>query len=162
LLRPARFIPETKKVDELLDEIQAARIHIAIVVDEYGGVAGLVTLEDIIEEIFGEIEDEYDEDVEELWHREAPNEILFDGRILLEDVNELFEAQLPTEEADTIGGLIFARVGRVPALGDSIEEKGIRLIVEELHDRRVHRVRAVFPNEKIEWSSDNEQTQPEQ
>ena len=162
LLRPARFIPETKKVDELLDEIQAARIHIAIVVDEYGGVAGLVTLEDIIEEIFGEIEDEYDEDVEELWHRVAPDQVLFDGRILLEDVNELLGVELPTEEADTIGGLIFARVGRVPAMGDSIEENGITLTVEELHERRVHRVRAVFPNEKLEWSTDNGQTNPEQ
>ncbi len=145
LLREAQFIPETKKVDELMDEIQAARIHIAIVVDEYGGVAGLVTLEDIIEEIFGEIEDEYDEDGDQLWQRVGPNEYLFDGRTLLEDINDLLNTNLPTNEADTIGGLVFARAGQVPKTGDCLEENGISLTVEKLHERRVHQVRAVFP-----------------
>ena len=145
LLRTARFIPETKKVDELLDEMQAARMHIAIVVDEYGGVAGLVTLEDIIEEIFGEIQDEYDESEEELWQQVAPQEYLFDGRIPLEEINDLFGTQLPTEEADTIGGLIFARIGSVPNQGDTLEEQGIILTVENLQERRVHRVHAIFP-----------------
>ncbi len=145
LLRPARFIPETKKVAELMDEIQAARIHIAIVVDEYGGVAGLVTLEDIIEEIFGEIQDEYDESEEALWQQLSPNVFLFDGRILLEEINELFGTQLPTDDADTIGGLIFARIGRVPAKGDTLDEGGVKLTVEELHERRVYSVRAELP-----------------
>jgi CBS domain containing-hemolysin-like protein len=148
LLRTARFIPETKKVDELLDEMQAARMHIAIVVDEYGGVAGLVTLEDIIEEIFGEIQDEYDESEEELWQQLAPQEYLFDGRIPLEEINNLFDTDLPTEEADTIGGLVFARIGSVPNQGDTLEENGIILTVEDLHERRVHRVHAVFPATK--------------
>lgn len=148
LLRTARFIPETKKVDELLDEMQAARIHIAIVVDEYGGVAGLVTLEDIIEEIFGEIQDEYDDGEEELWQQIAPQEYLFDGRILLDEINNLFGTTLPTEDADTIGGLIFARIGSVPHKGDTLEESGIVLTVEDLQERRVHRVHAVFPGPK--------------
>lgn len=148
LLRTARFIPETKKVDELLDEMQAARIHIAIVVDEYGGVAGLVTLEDIIEEIFGEIQDEYDDGEEELWQQIAPQEYLFDGRILLDEINNLFGTTLPTEDADTIGGLIFARIGSVPHKGDTLEENGIVLTVEDLQERRVHRVHAVFPGPK--------------
>jgi putative hemolysin len=161
LLRPARFIPETKKVDELLDEMQAARIHIAIVVDEYGGVAGLVTLEDIIEEIFGEIEDEYDDGVEELWHQLSSNEFLFDGRIPLEDVNTLLGTELPTEEADTIGGLIFARVGRVPAKGDGLEENGIKLTVDELRERRVHRVRAVFSTDRADLSNGEQKTTDE-
>jgi len=150
LLRTARFIPETKKVDELLDEMQAARIHIAIVVDEYGGVAGLVTLEDIIEEIFGEIQDEYDESEEELWHQVGPNEVVFDGRIPLDAVNEMFGTQLPTEEADTIGGLIFARIGSVPTEGDTLEEEGVTLTVQELHERRVHHVLARFAPEQLE------------
>ncbi|MEJ2759911.1 MAG: hemolysin family protein, partial [Anaerolineales bacterium] len=153
LLRTARFIPETKKVDELLDEMQAARIHIAIVVDEYGGVAGLVTLEDIIEEIFGEIQDEYDESEEELWQQIGPNEVIFDGRIPLEVVNEMFDTQLPTEEADTIGGLIFARIGSVPAEGDTLEENGITLTVQDLHERRVHRVLAHFASQQSEKPS---------
>ncbi|MBN2045941.1 MAG: HlyC/CorC family transporter [Anaerolineales bacterium] len=156
LLRPAQFIPETKKVDELLDEIQAARVHIAIVVDEYGGVAGLVTLEDIIEEIFGEIEDEYDEEVDELWRQVGPYEYIFDGRTLLEDINELLDTDLPTNEADTIGGLVFARAGQVPREGDSIVENGITLTVEELHERRVHLVRALFPLESTETDSERE------
>ena len=145
LLRTARFIPETKKVDELLDEMQAARMHIAIVVDEYGGVAGLVTLEDIIEEIFGEIQDEYDDSEEELWQQVSPNEYIFDGRIPLEEINELFGTHLPTEDADTIGGLIFARIGSVPHEGDTLEEDGVILTVEALHERRVHQVHAVLP-----------------
>jgi CBS domain containing-hemolysin-like protein len=154
LLRPAQFIPETKKVDELLDEIQAARVHIAIVVDEYGGVAGLVTLEDIIEEIFGEIEDEYDEGVEELWRQVGPAEYLFDGRTVLEDINEMLDANFPTNEADTIGGLVFARAGQVPEEGDSMDENGVTLTVEELHERRVHLVRANFPQESSEANSE--------
>ena len=161
LLRPARFIPETKKVDELLDEIQAARIHIAIVVDEYGGVAGLVTLEDIIEEIFGEIEDEYDDGAEELWQQLSPNEFMFDGRIPLEDVNNILGTELPTEEADTIGGLIFARVGRVPSTGDGFEENGVKLTVDELRDRRVYRVRAEFPVNRVEWTDHEGQSENE-
>jgi CBS domain containing-hemolysin-like protein len=143
LLRPARFVPETKKVDELLDEMQAARIHISIVVDEYGGVAGLVTLEDIIEEIFGEIQDEYDDGEEDLWEQVGPDEFIFDGRTLLEDINEVMEIELPTEDADTIGGLIFARIGSVPEEGDVLDEAGVKFEVETLQERRVHKVRAI-------------------
>lgn len=157
LLRPARFIPETKKVDELLDEMQAARIHIAIVVDEYGGVAGLVTLEDIIEEIFGEIQDEYDDSEEDLWHQIAPNEVVFDGRISLEEVNAQFGTHLPTDDADTIGGLIFARIGSVPLEGDTLEEDDVVLTVQDLRERRVHRVHALFTKQKATPSLQEEQ-----
>jgi CBS domain containing-hemolysin-like protein len=142
LLRPARFIPETKKVDELLDEMQAARTHIALVVDEYGGVAGLVTLEDIIEEIFGEIQDEYDFSEEALWFQSGPGEYIFDGRILIEDLNELMNLTVPTDEADTLGGLIFNRIGRVPKVGDNIQVSGALFTVAEIHERRVNKVLA--------------------
>jgi CBS domain containing-hemolysin-like protein len=111
-------------------------------------VAGLVTLEDIIEEIFGEIQDEYDDGEEELWQQIAPQEYLFDGRILLDEINNLFGTTLPTDDADTIGGLIFARIGSVPHKGDTLEENGIVLTVEDLQERRVHRVHAVFPGPK--------------
>jgi CBS domain containing-hemolysin-like protein len=144
LLRPARFVPETKKVDELLDEMQAARIHISIVVDEYGGVAGLVTLEDIIEEIFGEIQDEYDDGEESLWEQVGPSEYIFDGRILLDDINEMLNTALPTDDADTIGGLVFSRIGSVPNQGDMLTEAGIEFTVEALQERRVHKVRAII------------------
>lgn len=142
LLRPARFIPETKKVDELLDEMQAARTHIALVVDEYGGVAGLVTLEDIIEEIFGEIQDEYDFSEEALWYQSGPGEYLFDGRILIDDLNELMDISLPTDEAETLGGLIFNRKGSVPKVGDALQVAGALFTVAELRDRRVNKVLA--------------------
>ena len=156
LLRPARFVPESKKLDELLDEMQAARIHIAIVVDEYGGVAGLVTLEDIIEEIFGEIQDEYDESEEALWEQIGIDEFVFDGRAPLDMINSLMVTNLPTEDADTIGGLIFARIGSVPELGDSLTEGGILFTVDDLQERRVHKVRAQQAQENTEVVEDEE------
>ncbi|HKJ27229.1 MAG TPA: hemolysin family protein [Anaerolineales bacterium] len=159
LLRPARFVPETKKVDELLDEMQAARIHIAIVVDEYGGVAGVVTLEDIVEEIFGEIQDEYDNGEEDLWEQVGPDEYIFDGRTLLEDINDVMEIELPTEEADTIGGLIFARIGSVPEEGDVLDEAGVKFEVQSLQERRVHKVSAVPASSDPNESSDAEENQ---
>jgi len=157
LLRPAKFIPETKKVDELLDEMQAARVHIAIVVDEYGGVAGLVTLEDIIEEIFGEIEDEYDDMEEELFQEVGPSEYLLDGRIPLEEINELLGTNIPTEGADTLGGLIFNRIGRVPTKGETVLEDNVSLTVEALNERRIHKVRVKIEPPDETNSQENEQ-----
>lgn len=141
LLRSAYFIPETKKVDELLDEMQARRIHISIVVDEYGGVSGLVTLEDIVEEIFGEIEDEYDEEEEDPFLQIGPNEYLFNGQILLDDVNQLMNSHLETDDADTLGGFIYTRTGRVPRKGEKLQEQGLVLTVEQLNERRIRKVR---------------------
>ena len=157
LLRPVKFIPETKKVDELLDEMQAARVHIAIVVDEYGGVAGLVTLEDIIEEIFGEIEDEYDDMEEELFQEVGPSEYLLDGRIPLEEINELLGTNIPTEGADTLGGLIFNRIGRVPTKGETVLEDNVSLTVEALNERRIHKVRVKIEPPDETNSQENEQ-----
>jgi CBS domain containing-hemolysin-like protein len=141
LLRPAKFIPETKMVDELLDEMQAARVHIAVVVDEYGGVAGVVTLEDIIEEIFGEIQDEYDDEEEVLFQKITPTEYIFDGKVLLEEINEIMGITLPTDEIETLGGLIFAHIGKVPTKGETLTESNVLLTVEKLNERRVHKVR---------------------
>lgn len=157
LLRPAKFIPETKKVDELLDEMQAARVHIAIVVDEYGGVAGLVTLEDIIEEIFGEIQDEYDFLEEELFQEVGPSEYILDGRIPLEEINELLGTNIPTEGADTLGGLIFNRIGRVPTKGETVLEDNVSLTVEALNERRIHKVRVKIEPPDETNSQENEQ-----
>lgn len=142
LLRPVNFIPETKKLDELLDEMQAERYHIAVIVDEYGGISGLVTLEDIVEEIFGEIQDEYDDEEVEMAQEVAPDEFLFHGGIDLEEVNDLMHSHLPTDEADTLGGLIYRLVGRVPRKGERLEVDGLSLTVEQLSDRRIRAVRA--------------------
>lgn len=142
LLRAANFIPESKKVDELLAEMQAERIHIAIVADEYGGVAGLVTLEDIVEEIVGEIRDEYDQGEESHTQKISDNEYLLHGRLDMDDFNELMGVELSTEEADTLGGYIYSRIGRVPRSGESLEEGGLLLTVEQITGRRIRRVRA--------------------
>jgi CBS domain containing-hemolysin-like protein len=142
LLREAYFVPEAKKVDELLEELQARRIHIAIVVDEYGGVAGLVTLEDIVEEIVGEIRDEYDQSEELLVQAINENEYVFHGRIDLDDFNDLMGTALPKSEADTLGGYIFNHIGRVPETGDKIKIDHIELTVEQISGQRIRKVRA--------------------
>ncbi len=144
LLRPAYFVPEAKKVDELLAEMQAQRIHMAIVVDEYGGVAGLVTLEDIVEEIVGEIQDEYDQAEEWLYRPLGPGEYLLQGRIDLDEFAALLDLDLDTdaEEADTLGGLIYTRIGRVPKGGETIQVGEVELTVEKVEGQRIVLVRA--------------------
>ncbi|OGO40922.1 MAG: hypothetical protein A2W36_00660 [Chloroflexi bacterium RBG_16_58_14] len=142
LLRPAYFVPEAKKINELLAEMQSRRVHMAIIVDEYGGIAGLVTLEDIVEEILGEIQDEYDQG-EELPYQLLPNgDYLFQGRIDLDDINEVLSTNLVKEEADTLGGFIYNRMGRVPAVGESVQIDNLILSVEQVISRRIRKVRA--------------------
>ncbi len=141
-LRPAYFIPESKRVDELLRELQQRRVHMAIVVDEYGGVAGLVTIEDLLEEIVGEIQDEYDFE-EPVSQRLSDHEVIFDARVDLDDVNREMDLELPTNESDTLGGLIYARLGRLPAKGDVVQLDGVRISVLSMMGRRIGRVKVV-------------------
>ena len=143
LLRPAYFVPEAKKVDEMLREMQARGVHIAIVIDEYGGMAGLVTLEDIVEEIVGEIRDEYDQSEEMVYQQISPDEFLFHGRIDLDDFNDLVGTELPTDNADTLGGFIYGKVGRVPVGGEVVGVDGWILTVEQVSGRRIRLVRAL-------------------
>ena len=150
-LRPAYYVPEAKKADELLTELQAKRIHMAIVVDEYGGVAGLVTLEDIVEEIVGEILDEYDQAEEMIYQAINDDEYLFQGRIDLDDFNDIMGTQLPNSEADTLSGLIYSRIGRVPAAGDHVQIEGLQLTVEQVSGQRIRKVRA----QRLTADSDN-------
>jgi putative hemolysin len=140
-LRPAVFVPETKKVDALLREMQKGKVHIAIVVDEYGGTAGLVTIEDLVEEIVGEIRDEYDVE-HELVLPVSENEALMDARIPFEDVRETFGLEVrPTEAYDTLGGFVTAQLGRFPRQGESFEAAGARFVVETIDGKRIRRVR---------------------
>ena len=141
ILRPAYFIPESKKVDELLQELQQRKVHVAVVVDEYGGTAGLVTIEDLLEEIVGEIQDEYDAEeptIEEV----SEHEYLFDARVALDKVNELLGVELPAEGGDTLGGFIYSQLGKVPAVGDTIEFGDARIEVLSVAGRRPKQVRA--------------------
>lgn len=149
MLRPAFFVPEAKKVDELLTEMQSQRFHMAVVVDEYGGVAGLVTLEDIVEEILGEIQDEYDQGEEAPYQVAKNGDYLFLGRIDLDDFNEIMGCQLPTDEADTLGGYIYSRLGHVPSVGENVQKDKLLLTVEQVSARRIRKVRALWlpPNQ---------------
>jgi len=142
-LRPAYFVPEAKKVDDLLSEMQARRVHLAVVVDEYGGVAGLVTMEDIVEEIIGEIRDEYDQSEELLYQAVGTEEYIFQGRIDLEDFNELTGTHLTREVADTLGGWIYGQIGRVPTGGEQVRAEDWLLTVELVAGRRIRKVRAL-------------------
>ena len=142
LLRPATFVPEAKKVDELLEEMQTGHVHMAMVVDEYGGIAGLVTLEDIFEEIVGEIQDEYDQSEEAPYMQVGEGEYVFQGKVDLRDFNEVMGSHLPTEETETLGGFIYEQVGRVPSSGESLQVGDINLTIEQVTGRRIRKVRA--------------------
>ncbi len=142
LLRPAYFVPEAKPVDDLLAEMQSRRVHMAIVVDEYGGVAGIVTLEDIVEEIVGEIQDEYDESEEALYRRIAPDEYEVAGRMDIDDFNELLDVNLPADDADTLGGFLYSRMGHIPVAGERLLVGDLELTVQQVSRRRIAKIRA--------------------
>jgi CBS domain containing-hemolysin-like protein len=143
LIREVYFVPEAKKVSELLREMQDREVHMVIVVDEYGGTAGLVTLEDIVEEIVGEIRDEYDEAEELEYEQISPDEYLLQGRLDIDDLNELMRTHLSRDDADTLGGYIYKTLGRVPIEGEQVELRAWTLKVEKVKERRVYKVRAV-------------------
>jgi CBS domain containing-hemolysin-like protein len=140
LVRPVRFIPETKPLNRLMREMQAEKFHLAIVADEYGAISGLITLEDCLEELVGDINDEHDvEDIEVQHLGEAA--YLVSGRVAIDELEDLLEADLPDDDWDTIGGLIFNTLGHVPSLGEVIELEGWQFTVAEMDGRRVSRVR---------------------
>jgi putative hemolysin len=142
LAREPSYVPETKKVDELLHEMQRNRVHIAIVVDEYGGTAGLISIEDLIEEIVGEIQDEYD--VEESMIEEVSgNEALFDARVSIRDVNDTLDLDIGDEDFDTLGGLLYHELGKVPNVGDEVRVDGALVTVLSTTGRRVRKVRVM-------------------
>jgi CBS domain containing-hemolysin-like protein len=143
MLRKPLFVPETKPVDDLLNLFQKSRTHIAVVMDEYGGVSGLVTIEDVLEEIVGEIDDEYDQKSEEEIRKIDDDTCVAVGRAHVDDINSVMAFDLPeNDDFDTIGGFVFAEFGRVPAVGESITwQDAVRVTVLEATRRRVNRVR---------------------
>jgi len=156
LLRTPVLVPESMTVDDLLHELQRRKVHIAIVLDEYGGTAGLVTIEDLLEEIVGEIQDEYDVE-EPMIERLSEDEVRVDGRAAVDDLGELFDTEVPLEdedEYDTVGGLIYHRIGGVPKPGDQVSLDGLTLTVEKTDGRRVSKVLVVRTREETEPSDD--------
>lgn len=139
-MRRAVFVPETKRVGELLQEMRTAGGHLAVVVDEYGGTAGLVTLEDLVEELVGEIVDEFDPQ-EPMLEPLAGGEALVHGRMPVDQLNHLMGADLPDDDWDTVGGFIFNTLGHVPDVGATVESDELRLRVERMQGRRITRVR---------------------
>ncbi len=141
LLRQAYFVPEAKKVDELLTEMQSRGVHMVLVVDEYGGVAGVVTLEDIVEEIVGEIRDEYDQGEESLFEQLDDNTYLILGRATIDEFNFITNGSLSDEYADTLGGFIYGQLGRVPQPGEVVTDEDFEFTVEQVVARRIIKVK---------------------
>lgn len=144
ILRPAYFVPPTKHVHELAAELRRRRTHMAVVVDEYGGTAGLITLEDVLEEVIGEIEDESDVP-EQMVRKVDDRTFLVDARLELDELEELLGTELPEHENNTLGGLVIELLGHVPTGGETTECGGARMVVDEVRGRRVRRVRIEMP-----------------
>ena len=142
LMRTPLLVPETKLLDELLAEFRALRVHMAIVLDEYGGTAGIVTLEDLLEEVVGEIEDEYDRFTASPVYQVSDTEAILDGRADSESLTELFGYRFEDEDFDTVGGFVFDRLGKIPEPGDEVRVDGLVLTVVRMDGRRIARVRA--------------------
>ena len=141
LVRPAFFIPETKRVDGLLEEFQERQTQIAVVVDEYGGTEGLVTIEDVLEEIVGEIEDEFSRSREPQIVREAGGGVVVDAGVTTEDFADMFGAEIDSSEVDTVGGLVYHSLGRIPQAGDVVETDHLKIEVVSILGRRLRRLR---------------------
>jgi CBS domain containing-hemolysin-like protein len=146
IMRPALFVPESQAVDDLLNELQRRRVHMAIVLDEYGGTAGLVTIEDLLEEIVGEIQDEFDEE-EPMKVILRDGEAILDGRADIDEMGELVDPPLELEddeEYDTVGGFVYHRIGRVPVVGDTVAVDPFTITVIKVTGRRVGKVRVTW------------------
>jgi putative hemolysin len=159
LLRTPVFVPESMTIDDLLHEFQRRKVHIAIVLDEYGGTAGLVTIEDLLEEIVGEIQDEYDVE-EPLVEKLDDHSARVDGRSSVDDLLDLWDLKLQLEdedEYDTVGGLVYHRIGGIPQPGDEVHLEGLRLTVETTDGRRVGKVLVVRERDVNDQSADEDE-----
>ena len=148
LMRSPFFIPETKNFEELLQDFKRKRVHIAIVIDEYGGTSGLVTIEDILEQIVGDIQDEYD--TEEEWLIEQPDgAVVVDARLPIEELEERFGIQVERDKFDTVAGLIFHLIGRIPRIGEEVESPPLLMTILEADERKIRKVRIVGQKEPV-------------
>jgi magnesium and cobalt transporter len=140
IMRTPYFVPETKQIEELLQEFRTQRVHMAIAIDEYGGTSGLITIEDLIEEIVGDIQDEYDLEEDELVE-ESPGVVLVDGRLNIEELEDYFDIVIPREKFDTVGGYLFNLFGHVPQVNEEIRDGVLRMTVVECDSRKIRKVR---------------------
>jgi putative hemolysin len=144
LARPPYFVPEAKPVETLMQAFRRKHLHLAVVVDEYGGVEGICTLEDIVEEIVGEIQDEYDEE-EILVKHLGPNRYLVDGSAAIRYINRRFELKLSEEHVNTLAGFLLHNLGSIPEVGVVCEVDGVRFTVREVEDRRIEQIEMLVP-----------------
>jgi CBS domain containing-hemolysin-like protein len=142
IIRRPYFVPESKKLDSLLREFKRRKVHIAVAVDEYGGVSGIVCLEDIIEEIVGDIQDEFDNEVEDILEI-GENTYLCDARVDIEDLNEKLSLELPEEDFDTLGGFVFDLFGKIPVKYEKVSWKGSDFIIQEMDGHKIRTVKLV-------------------
>lgn len=160
ILREAYFTYEYKNISELLVEMRSTSLNIAIVLDEYGETAGLITLEDILEEIVGEIHDEYDENEEDFVKKINEHEYILEGSLSLDDVNDRLDLELDSEDFDSLGGFIIENLEKVPEVGDEFTtEEGIRIIVDKMDKNRVEEVHVYLPSEPISWKKRSEHSE---
>ncbi len=139
IVREAHFVPESKKVADLLREMQREKFHIALVTDEYGSVSGLVTLEDLLEELVGEIADEYDTEEPEI-EQVSEGRYRVDGKLSIGEVNEILDVELPDEEWDTVGGLMLGLLGQIPDQGEDVTYQHLRFTAEQVNGRRISKI----------------------
>jgi CBS domain containing-hemolysin-like protein len=155
LIRPAYFVPETKKLDDLLREIRQNHTHMAIVVDEYGSVAGLATIEDLMEEIVGDIQDEYDHE-EVLYEKINDDEYIFNAKINIYDFSELMGLKLEGRDYETLGGFVYAQLDKIPVAGDAISFENLAFTVLATRGRRILKVRVVREHAQEDEVGENE------
>jgi len=146
ILRPAYFVPESMKLDSLLKEMKQRRVHIAVAVDEYGGVSGIITMEDILEEIVGDIQDEFDNEGETII-RVGENEWICDARMNLENVNDEIDSEIPTDDFDTLGGFVFDLFGKIPKKQEKTVWKNLSFIIQSVEGHKIRFVRVLRESE---------------
>ena len=145
IIRKAYFVPETKRIDSLLREFKRRHLHIAIAIDEYGGVAGIITMEDIIEEIVGDIQDEFDNEREDILSV-GNNVWLCDARVDLDDLNETIEADFPANDFDSLGGFVFDLFGKIPVKFEKISWNDFEFIVQDMEGHRINLIKVIRKN----------------
>jgi len=153
IMRRAYFVPESKRIDSLLREFKRQHLHIAIVIDEYGGISGIITMEDIIEEIVGDIQDEFDKEKEDILKVDE-NIWLCDARVDLDDLNEAIEAEFPNEDFDSLGGFVFDLFGKVPVKYEKASWNGFDFIVQNMEGHRINVIKVIKNSEKNEKSEE--------